>query len=220
MKLSLNAYGCLLSLSIALPLAACAAPSQTVVDNRNGKLVHVSRQDLRFAAQPYEVSHERAHPRAPGASGGQMGDGGAIRGRVCGAALDLSVEHRGDHVALRGQVDGAAARLRVEDRAGERNIRGFIGDRSVELFLDGEQVAGRLADQPLRYSRQGDELIAAQAGGQPVQGGAGLWRMPPADQAAVLPLLLLCAQAPAAPAPQGALDVEIEPEPEPSSGVD
>ena len=77
--------GVVLGLSL---LGGCAAlPAPTVIDNHNGKLRHLPREDRSYQGQGYRLAHRRAHPLARGASSGLYSDGGEINGEVCGAAI-------------------------------------------------------------------------------------------------------------------------------------
>jgi hypothetical protein len=166
------------ALSLLTLISACAAAHEpTVIDNRNGKLVHVPRKDLHIQGAAYELRHRFAHPRAGGPSSGAWGDGGEIQGAVCGAQVALRVWHRGDHVAIGGQVAGAPASLQVMDVAGARQISGYVGPSEVSLRFDGHWIWGRVGSGAAPIMTEARPEIAA---------------MPAADQAALLPIWLSC----------------------------
>ena len=101
-----------LPLLVFAGLCGCSsAPTFVLVDGvRLPTLTH------EFAGNPYGLRHSRAHPEPGGASSGLRSPGGTISGSVCGADINVEVEHRGDHVQLTGFMDpGAASQAAVGD---------------------------------------------------------------------------------------------------------
>lgn len=198
-------------LAAALVLPACShAPATVLVDGKQ-----VPRLTQEYVGQPYTVRHRGAHPRPGGASAGLRGPGGRISGIVCGADVSFEVEHQGDHIQLTGFADPGAAgqeavdsHLRVEDRDGRRLIQGQIGTRTVDVSLLSNAILGvagisNAVQDPFHLVQRGDELVGdlrlrihqGQVVHVRLTGRDALWALPAADQAVVLPLILMCVQA-------------------------
>lgn len=186
----------------ALAALAGCAPTTAIVDGHR-----VPRLDLAFTGDPYSVTHRRAHPRPRGPSSGLTGDGGTIAGEVCGMQIDYGVEHRRDHVQLTGFIDGGhPTELVVRDANGARRITGNLGDLGVDLSLTGDHLEGHAGLRVVSLSLESGALVGflrqpnpAAPGGDKegvipakLDGRDALWGMPPADQAALVPLLLAC----------------------------
>jgi hypothetical protein len=181
---------------IGLACLGCGGPGRVVIDGRQ-----VSRQQLQFTGWPYGLRHRDAHPGgAAGASTGLRGDGGTITGRVCGVDVLYQVEHRGEAVQLVGTLDNEfPAQLRVDDRDGSAHITGALATKVVDLRVGGDGLVGYVGRFPFRLPRQGDSLhesVMLNNSGVVRRYGIGgfseLLRMPPAAQAALLPLFLDC----------------------------
>ena len=176
-------------------LGACH-PAPVVVDGRA-----VPRQQLEFTGWPYVLRHRDAHPEGDrGASTGLRATGGAITGRVCGVDVYYQVEHQGDAVQLVGSLEGdVTTQLRVDERHGGPHITGALATKVIDLRIGGDGVVGYVGRFPLRLARQGDTLrenvmlnnsgIVRRYG---IEGFGELLRMPPAAQAALLPVFLDC----------------------------
>ena len=164
----------------------------------NGKLV--PRERLTFTGWPYTLTHDNAHPRgAEGASTGLRDAGGGIKGRVCGANVNLEVEHKGDGVQLVGTVDGEfTMQLWAEDKAGVLTITGSLATQVVNLRLGRDGLLGYVGRFPYELLREGDRLVRrirvnnGAVRTYEIPGFQDLLAMPPADQAALLPLFLDC----------------------------
>jgi hypothetical protein len=184
-----------------LALAGCA-PTTAMVDGKT-----VPRPTFSFTGNPYSVTHRRAHPRPGGPSSGLSDDGGTIGGDVCGMQIDYGVEHRGDHVQLVGFIDGDhPSELAIRDENGRRHITGSLDKLGVDLVLTGDHLEGHAGLRVVSLSLQDGALSGAMRlpnawnyvrGGNAVvratlDGRDALWALPPADQAALIPLVLSC----------------------------
>jgi hypothetical protein len=188
---------------VVLLCAGCAGvPKTAVVDGRE-----VPRLTLELTGQPYSVKHEGAHPRPGGPSDGLSDAGGSIRGRVCGLLVDFDVAHKGDHVQLVGSLDNhIPAAIDVSEQNGVRHFTGNLGGLGVDFTLDQatlqghvgvrvfilEPVPGDAYHGYMRVSGTLDINGGKQRAGILIHGRDALWKMPPADQAAVLPAIITC----------------------------
>jgi hypothetical protein len=203
------------TLAFALAAAGCATGT-VLVDGKQ-----VSRVELRFTGSSYSVTHRDAHPQPYGPSSGYDGDGGTIGGDVCGMQIDYGVEHHGDHVQLIGFVDGDhPSAIAIRDEGGARRITGNIGNLGVDLTLTGSHLEGHAGLRVIAMTQADDQLVGfmrlpnvwdEQAGRNAVvkatlDGRDALWRLPPADQAALIPLVLSCHLASSEPGRQLAGD--------------
>lgn len=183
-------------LGSALFFAGCAAPA-VIIDGHP-----VPRQRIELKGNPYAIRHIDAHPRPGGPSSGLKAQGGRITGVVCGTDIEYSVEHTGDFIELTGVLDNQLqSRLRiVEGNDGVRGIAGNVATREVKIQFSKDWLSGSVGRCPHEFASQadaGDALLAHVTGrGQKMtvrlNGAKELWQMPAADQAAVLPLMLLC----------------------------
>lgn len=156
-----------------------------------------------FAGNPYNVQHHEAHPRLDLAGARGREEGGRISGVICGTDVEFSVEHLPGHTRLMGAVDNqhlAELQIRSTDRG--HSIIGKLGPREVRLALSDDAVDGYIGRCPYRLRLDPTEpqrsrlLQFYQAQGERMQaelyGISRLRRMPVADQAAILPMMLLC----------------------------
>lgn len=192
--LSLFALGC-------AHTSATTTSEPTIIDNHNGKMLHVPRSDLRLQGDAYSLSHLRAHPRSTGPADGTHGHGGKIQGEVCGLNVSFTVAHRGDHLTLQGEVSSTPASFFVGEMGGLREIHGVLGQRSVEIRYSDRHLYGRIGAMSMDFSVPSsldDRLVFLSQDGQgdplsySLVGRAALWKTPAADQAVLLPLLLSC----------------------------
>lgn len=177
------------AVSIALSAGCASTPSTAVIQGQR-----VPRPDLRFTGKPYSIEHSRAHP-APGRPSEGLSDlGGNVRGQVCGSRIGYFVEHLGDRVRLTGSVDMAQAGTEIRDVAGERVLRGWLGALAFDVRIAPAGIYGQLGAQRFAWQARRD-VYADEQGGARVRGRAALLAMPPADQGALLPMVVLCALA-------------------------
>jgi hypothetical protein len=183
---------------LALALAGCASvPKTAIVDGKE-----VPRLTLELTGQPYTVTHTGAHPRPGGPSSGLRDSGGSIRGRVCGMFVDFDVVHKGDHVQLIGSIDSRLpAAIDVSDENGVRHFSGNLGSLGVDFTLEPTQMQGHVGIRVFALEPAGDALrgflrIPGLLGKQRVpivvEGLEELQKMPPADQALLLPAIMTC----------------------------
>ncbi len=198
----MNAFRYLLASSVLGP--GCAAVPATAYIGG----VEQPRQTLHFRGGPYGITHRGAHPAPGGPSAGLRDEGGVISGRVCGQDVSYRVRHLGDHVELDGWVaSGLRSHIEVRDRGWKRLLLGNVGAWSVDLGFSQEVLYGRLGPWTFILGSIGDHLAenvffpgmtstSDDRHRSPVglYGRRALWEMPPADQAAVLPLVLSCMQ--------------------------
>jgi hypothetical protein len=188
----------MIRVALALLLAGCAAvPKTAVVDGKE-----VPRLTLEYGGQPFTVKHEGAHPRPGGPSDGLRDSGGSIRGRVCGMLVDLDVNHRGDRVEVVGSLDNhISVAITVSEKGGVRQFTGNLGNAGVEFALAPDDMKGHVGVRVFALEATGDlyqgrmripGLLGSGTIGVQVGGKSGLWSMPPADQAAVLPAIMTC----------------------------
>ena len=189
--------------AVVLFAAGCAsAPKTAIVDGRE-----VPRLTLQFTGQPYEIKHDGAHPRPGGASSGLNDNGGVIHGRICGMFIDFDVAHKGDHVQLVGSIDNRMpAAIDVSESAdGTRHFSGNLGGLGIDFVASPQMMQGHVGIRVfaldgvpdlyrgyMRIPGTLDVTGSKQRGSVVLYGLAALWRMPPADQAAVLPAIMTC----------------------------
>lgn len=163
--------------------------------------IKMNRVSHSFVGQPFHITHSGAHPRPGSPSGGVSGDGGEITGNVCGVSMNLGVRHEKDHVEVSGFVDGQhQMEVAIREVDGYRKIAGNMAFHTVDLSLFGDRIIGWIGHcrVDMRPEPESGSSFA-----QPVtiqgfiytlylDGVDDLWAMPPADQAATLPLLLQC----------------------------
>ncbi len=187
----------MLAISLATAATGCASSTAMV----NGQAV--PRLSLAFTGRPYSVKHLRAHPEPRGPSSGLSDDGGHITGLVCGLDILLDVKHAGDRVRLEGFIDSQlSANLEVRDVEGERVITGNLGASAgvaaVELHISQAGLRGRVGQRAFLMEIDGDRYVGklrindTRIADATIEGREEFWKMPAADQAAVLPALLTC----------------------------
>lgn len=163
--------------------------------------VAVSRQNLRFEGNPYLLKHYGAHPKPQAV--GSATDGGRITGVVCGLDIEYSIEHKPDETRVSGIIENQyQASLSIFSTTNGLAVVGNLGPKGVRLEFSDHHVAGYVGRCPYRMAldpaaQGGDTLVRFVVGnGQKMQvelyGAKSLLQMPQADQAAVLPLVLLC----------------------------
>jgi hypothetical protein len=192
----------MLMLLFSAAAAGCATvPKTATVDGRE-----VPRLSLEFDGQPYTVKHEGAHPQPGAPSGGLKDNGGAIRGRVCGMLVDFDVAHKGDRVQVVGSLDNKMpAAIDVTEANGVRHFTGNLGGLGVDFLLTPTEMQGHVGIRVFALEVGGDLYQGfmrvpgtldvdggKQRASMVVQGRDALWKMPAADQAAVLPAILTC----------------------------
>jgi hypothetical protein len=185
-----------------LALSACSVPLGPVLID--GQMV--PRQQLHFTGQPYSVDHQDAYPRPVGASSGLQAEGGRISGLVCGASIEYDVEHTGDRIKLSGFLQHEyQSRLEISDSEGYRMIRGSLAYKEVKLALYANRLQGYIGRCAYDLQQDDDSLTQLITPGyieypRPmgnamrlrVNGLDALFHLPPADMAAVVPLVLSC----------------------------
>ena len=175
----------------------CASAGPVMIDGHP-----VARLTHQFSGQPFTVKHDNAHPQPGDPSGGVSGDGGSIRGRICGMFYDADVKHEGDHVQLVGSLDNRyALAIGVRGTHDALHFTGNLGGLGVEFTADPQRIEGHVGLRVILVQRVGDEyrgllripgLLGNGTLGIVVHGASSLWTMPPADIAAVLPALFTC----------------------------
>jgi hypothetical protein len=172
----------------------CAAPLGPVLID--GQMV--PRQQLALSGQPYMVHHSDAYPRPGRPSGGVRANGGRISGVVCGESIEFHVDHAGDRVHVRGFLGHEyQAELDIADPDGFTTISGNLAYREVRLNLFANRLRGVIGRCSFDLRQDGDALVQdILAWGYPMHiqlnGLTALFQLPPADQAAILPLVLEC----------------------------
>lgn len=181
-------------------LASCAANLGPVVIDG----VATPRATSEYVGQPYSIRHYDAYPRPVSASSGLNAPGGAIDGTVCGSDIHYQVTHKGEHVQVSGFINNLySVNLLVREDNHGRHITGGLGHHSVDVTWDEQGVVGSVGSCTYHMSAAPDsggtlyEQTRAQGYDVTVRiaGYAELLRLPPADQAALLPLVLRCSTA-------------------------
>lgn len=146
----------------------------------------------------------------------QKRGGDRITGLVCGVDVELTVTSQPERIWVRGFLDGRRpVDLSVHvHEDGTRAITGSLGrsvrTSKVELQLGAEELTGQIGLRRFDLDAEGDSFQGEMtyitcSGPGPcaapvqelsteavIQGREQLWRMDPAEQAALLPLLLTC----------------------------
>lgn len=182
--------------ALLLLLAGCA-PTTAIVDGKP-----VPRLDMDFVGQPFVVRVSGAHPKPGSPSGGLRADGGRVSGNVCGLDLTFDVQHEGDKTVLTGFLDDGTldTKLEVHDVDNiSRVITGTLDSKGTGVNLDVRynHIRGNVGLRQFDLGRSGDQYIGSVkitklAAAATINGAKGLWELPPAAQAAVLPALLTC----------------------------
>lgn len=177
--------------------AGCAPLGPVMVDGQM-----VPRVQAQFVGSPYSVRQLDAHPKPGSPSSGLRVEGGRITGVVCGADIEYRVEHAGDKVVLSGIIDNRFnARVEIKETLGFHTITGSIAYREVGLQLFGDRLKGFVGRCPVDLKAEGDTLTQTvyyqnrTVGNEMhlrINGLKELWAMPPAVQAATLPLVTAC----------------------------
>jgi hypothetical protein len=112
------------------------------------------------------------------------------------------VSHDGDRIRLVGFVDQQYnSHLEVSDKDGFNVITGSVAYREISLQLFSNRLRGYVGRCSIDMVQEDDALVETRyAGARSEQnemhlrmnGLDALWKMPPADQAAVLPLVTQC----------------------------
>jgi hypothetical protein len=136
---------------------------------------------------------------------GPVGSIGRVTGEACGVGFNYDVHRRGpDRLELGGFLDGnLPSRIELRMAPNQHHLAGALGtsagDAVVDLQLTEFELSGRVGWRRFELRSEGDTLQgpmqiagAAEPGSALVRGRAALWTLPPAEQAAVLPLLLTC----------------------------
>lgn len=189
-----------LGVGVALAAGSCAAPLGPV--SIDGKLV--PRQQLKFTGQPYSIQHIDAYPTALSPSSGLNAAGGRITGVICGSDVEYSVEHAGDRIKLNGFVDNQYnSHLEISETNGFHIITGSVAYREIEIQLFGDRLRGFIGRCPFDMTQEGDALVQTTYNQTVAQGNEmhlringleALWKLPAADQAALLPMVVQCLQ--------------------------
>ena len=195
-----SALLCLPVVAGSLALTSCAGPlAPLVIDG-----VAVQRLTMEYKGRPYSIRHSGAHPRPGSPSDGTRAEGGTIAGTVCGSDIHYQVTHNGDHVRVSGFINNEqSATLEIREANNIRRIQGGLGNFIVDVVMTGDTIAGTVG-------RCGYELHPAEATPDTfaqvlrtqgfnitmrVTGRQELRKLPAADQAALVPLMLYCATA-------------------------
>ena len=198
---SASRVSALLLLSLGL-LGACSfTPSTVMIDG-----VAVPRQRLRFEGNPYSVNHYDAHPKPQAIPADSSAEGGRISGLICGLDVEYTIEHKVGETRLIGTIENQyPSNLRVITAKDAHAVVGNVGPKEVRLEFSEQHVRGYVGRCPYQMFLDpavsgADTLVEfATSKGQTMRielyGTKSLWQMPPADQAAVLPLVLLCTTA-------------------------
>ena len=166
--------------------------------------VATPRTTSEYVGQPYSIRHYDAYPKAVPASGGLSAPGGTIAGTVCGADIHYQVTHKGEHVQVSGFINNQySVNLLIREADHVRHITGGLGHHSVDVSLSDQGVSGAVGPctYHMRAAPEAGGTLAEQtrASGYDVTvriaGYEELLRLPPADQAALLPLVLRCSTA-------------------------
>jgi hypothetical protein len=198
----------------ALVLLACAvgcAPTTAVI---NGKTV--PRPMLGYTDhETYGLTHKNAYPVPRGPSSGLWSYGGELYGTVCGMSVVLDAEYYGRFLSVTGFVTPAVTsatvapqtplQIEARDRNGLRAINGvFLGQDlnynrpGFDLQFSSGALVGSVGLRRFDLRRDGDDRLRGTmslAGYDydfAIDGIDELWRMPVADQAVLLPLMLSC----------------------------
>jgi hypothetical protein len=195
-----SALRCLPVVVGSLALSSCAGPLAPVVIDG----VAVQRLTMEYKGRPYSIRHSGAHPRPGNPSDGTRAEGGTIAGTVCGSDIHYQVTHNGDHVRVSGFINNEqSATLEIREANNIRRIQGGLGNFIVDVVLTNDTIAGTVG-------RCGYELHPGEANNDTfaqvlrtqgfnitmrINGRPELHKLPAADQAALVPLMLYCATA-------------------------
>lgn len=166
--------------------------------------VATPRATNEYVGQPYSIRHYDAYPKLVEPSGGLSTAGGSIAGTVCGADIHYQVTHKGEHVQVSGFINNQySVNLLIREDNHVRRITGGLGQFSVDVSLGEDGVAGSVGPCTYHMSKAPDSggTLYEQTRAQGydvtsrIAGYAELLRLPAADQAALLPLVLRCSTA-------------------------
>lgn len=181
-----------------LGVAGCSfTPSTVMIDG-----VPVPRQQHRFEGNPYAIRHYDAHPKPESVTTGKV-EGGRVSGVVCGSDIEYSIDHTASEIRLSGTIDNQyQSQLKVLLTKDVHGIIGNVGPKEVRLEFSREHIEGYVGRCPYHLAidnaTSGKDTVVEyiSARGQKMRielyGMQSLWQMPAADQAAVLPMVLLC----------------------------
>jgi len=164
--------------------------------------VPVPRQQHRFEGNPYAIRHYDAHPKPESVTTGKV-EGGRVSGVVCGSDIEYSIDHTASEIRLSGTIDNQyQSQLKVLLTKDVHGIIGNVGPKEVRLEFSREHIEGYVGRCPYHLAidnaTSGKDTVVEyiSARGQKMRielyGMQSLWQMPAADQAAVLPMVLLC----------------------------
>ncbi len=146
----------------------------------------------------------RPHPQPGGPSSGVKEQGGRITGMICGSDVDVTVTHAGDHVELYGVVENQhTTTLQIAETHGFHTITGSVAYREIQIQLFGDRLRGFIGRCPFDMTQEGDALVQTTYNQTVAQGNEmhlringleALWKLPAADQAALLPMVVQCLQ--------------------------
>lgn len=200
----------LIASSILLTLGGCA-PTTAVVAGKT-----VPRVALGFTdRETYALRHTQAYPQPRGPSSGLWSYGGRLEGSVCGLDVKLEAEYYGRFLGITGFVAPLVVnagltlfhplQIEARDRDGERIITGaFVGGDLItgvpgfDFRMTSDHLRGNIGARRFDLTRDADDRLVgtmSMAGYRyefVLDGIDEVWRMPVADQAVLLPLMLTC----------------------------
>ena len=172
-------------------------PATVMIDG-----VAVPRQQHRLEGNPYAIRHYDAHPKPDSVTTGKV-EGGRISGVVCGSDIEYSIDHTATDTRLSGTIDNQhQSQLKVLSTKDVHGVVGNVGPKEVRLEFSREHIEGYIGRCPyhleLDKATPGNDTLVEYISGRgqkmriEIYGVQSLWQMPAADQAAVLPMVLLC----------------------------
>lgn len=180
----------LLPLVPALALGCAATSSGPGRSPR--RLAPAVPQDVVLTGRPYRLRHQGALVDDTG----RRGPGGRIQGRICGSQVDLQVAHHAGPAVLEGRVALLEAEIWVGRDGPARLFTGSLGDTDFTLRLDQHGLRGEMGGGTVDLRAAAGSLVGTSAGvGFALGGWAELWQMSAVHQAALVPLMLACAEA-------------------------
>lgn len=146
-------------------------------------------------------------------------DGSRISGLVCGLSVDYSVAQHGDVTRVSG-FGGGSQFFEVRDKPGVRYVTGSLAggpsSAQLDLVMTSDTLRGQVGVRAVDLHAVGDELrgrytVRNMIGSAPmtVEGRDLLWKLPPAELAALLPGMLNCEGPVGTPIVQGPVAVRF-----------